>query len=68
MTRGVKILKKKGKKTQAWFQVGNTMGMTKGNMNDLQFFPSEMYRQMVDTIISIQDSSHLKLFHSQMFR
>ena len=66
--KGCKDFKGKRKKTQAWFQVGNTVGMTKGNMNDLQFFPCEMYRQMVDTIISVQDSSHLKLFHSQMFR
>ena len=66
--KGCKDFKDKRKKTQAWFQVGNTVGMTKGNMNDLQFFPCEMYRQMVDTIISVQDSSHLKLFHSQMFR
>ena len=66
--KGCKDFKDKKKKTQAWFQDGDTMGMTKGNMNDLQFFPSEMQRQIVGAIISIQDSSHLKLFHSQMFR
>ena len=40
--KGCTDFKDKKKKTQAWFQGGNTMGMTKGNMNDLQFFPCEM--------------------------
>ena len=40
--KGCTDFKDKNKKTQAWFQGGNTMGMTKGNMNDLQFFPCEM--------------------------